>query len=69
MLVGYKTHVKKELQCLQGQFRKQVRMTFKLVNPKYKDPVSVPNNPLSLNLLVAGLKCVNSQPIFNSRIF
>ena len=48
---------------------RQVRMTFKLVNPKYKDPVSVPNNSLSLNLLVAGLKCVNSEPIFNSRIF
>ena len=38
--------------------------TFKLMKPKHEDRVSVCNESLSLNLLVAGLKYVNSVSVY-----
>ena len=43
---------------------RQVRRTFKLMNPKHKDWASVHDESLILNLLVAGLKYVNSVPVY-----
>ena len=43
-----------------------VGKTFNLVNPKHKKQASVCNDFLSLNMLVAGLKYINSVSfIFN----
>ena len=39
---------------------RMVGRKFELVNPKHKDQASVCNDFLSLNLLVGGLKYINS---------
>ena len=45
---------------------RMVGRTFNLVNPKHKKQASVCNDFLSLNVLVAGLKYINSVSfIFN----